>query len=99
MVAAHDHLANHASQPHALAVFGAVDAGHAVGLKLSYFAGHNYATAAAKHLDVRATSLAQQINHVFEVLDMAALVGADGDALDVFLQRGAHHLLHTAVVP
>jgi hypothetical protein len=40
----------------------------------------------------------EQVDHVLEVLDVAALVGADGDALGVFLQRGGDDLLHRAVV-
>jgi hypothetical protein len=59
LVAAHDHLANPAPQAHALAVFGAVNAGHTIGLKLGNFAGHDHSTTAAKHLDVRAAALAQ----------------------------------------
>jgi hypothetical protein len=50
---------------------------------------HDHAAAAAEHLDVRGAALAQQVDHVLEVLDVAALVGADGDALGVLLQRGA----------
>lgn len=41
----------------------------------------------------------QQLDQILEVLDVAALVGADGDALDILLERGVHHLAHGAVVP
>ena len=98
LIAAHDHLANHARQTHALAVLRAVDAGHAIGLQLIDFRGDDHAAATAKHLNVCAATLAQQIDHVLEVLHMAALVGADGDALNVLLQRGGHHLVDRAVV-
>ena len=98
LVAAHHHLADHAGQAHALAVFGAVDAAHAVGLQLADFSGHDHTATTAKHLDVAAAALAQQVHHVLEILHMPALVGADGDALHVFLQGGGHHIVHAAVV-
>ena len=40
----------------------------------------------------------EQVDHVLEVLDVAALVGADGDALHVFLQRGGDDFVDAAVV-
>ena len=40
----------------------------------------------------------QQVDHVLEVLDVAALVRADGDALHVFLQRRRDDLVDRAVV-
>ena len=43
-------------------------------------------------------ALTQQIDHVFEVFDMAALVRTDGNALHVFLQSGSDHLVNRAVV-
>jgi hypothetical protein len=42
--------------------------------------------------------LLQQVDHVLEVLDVAALVGGDGDALHVLLQRRGDDLLDRAVV-
>jgi hypothetical protein len=98
-VAAHHHLADHPGQAHALAVLGAVDPLDAVGLQLGDLARHDHAAAAAEDAHVRAAALAQQVDHVLEVLDVAALVGADGDALHVFLQRRGHDLVDRAVVP
>ena len=98
LVAAHDHFTDHAGQAHFLAVFRAVDAGHAVGLQLGNLRRHDHPAAAAKHLDVRATALLEQVHHVLEVLHVTALVRAQGNALHVFLQGGSHHLFHTAVV-
>ena len=40
----------------------------------------------------------QQIHHVLEELDVAALVGGDRDALGVLLDRGVDDLLDRAVV-
>ena len=57
------------------------------------------AAAATEDADVCAAALLQQVDHVLEVLDVAALVGADGDALHVFLQGGGDHLVDRAVVP
>ena len=97
-VAAHDHLANHAGQAHALAVFGAVNAAHTVGMQFANFGGNNDTAATAKDLDVFATALAQQVNHVFEIFNVAALVGADRNALHIFLQSGCDHFVDRAVV-
>ena len=57
VVAAHHHLADHPGQAHALAVLGAVDARHAVGLQLADLGRHDHAAAAAEDLDVRAAAL------------------------------------------
>ncbi|MNS70339.1 hypothetical protein D3C72_1036810 [compost metagenome] len=97
-IAALHHVRDHAGQAHALAVLGAVDARHAVGLQLADLVRHDHAAAAAEHLDVLAAVLAQQIDHVFEVFDVPALIAGDGDALGILLQRGGHHLVHGAVV-
>ena len=98
-VAAHDHLADHALQAHFLTVFWAVNTGHAIVLQFTDFAGNDDTATAAKHLDVFATTLAQQVDHVFEVFNMSTLVGADGDALHVFLQSRSHDFIDRTVVP
>jgi hypothetical protein len=56
-------------------------------------------TAAAEHLDVAAAALAQQVEHVLEELDMAALVRRDRDAVRIFLQRAGDDFLDRLVVP
>ena len=58
-VAAHDHFADHALQPHALAVLRAVNTGHAIGLQFADFFRHDDAAATAEHLYVRTAALAQ----------------------------------------
>ena len=88
-VAAREHVVDHSLQAHALAVLGRVDARDAVVLQLLDLGRHDHAAAAAEHLDVLAAALAQQVEHVLEVLEVAALVGADRDALRVLLQRRA----------
>ena len=57
------------------------------------------AAAAAEDLDVAGALLAQQLGEVLEVLDVPALVGRDGDALDVLVDRRVDDLLDGAVVP
>ena len=98
VVGAHQHLADHAGQAHALAVFGAVDARHAIGLQRADLVRHDDPAATAEDLDVAAAQRAQPVHHVLEVLGVAALVAADRDALHVLLQRGRDHLVHRAVV-
>ncbi len=98
LVAAHHHLANHPGQAHALAVFRAEDAGHAIGLQLTDFRRNNDATATTKHLNVGAAARFQQVHHVLEILDVPPLVRTDGDALRILLQRRRHDFIHAAVV-
>ena len=98
LVAAHHHLANHAGQAHLLAILGAVNTRYPIGMQLADFRRHNHAAAAAKHLDVRAAPAFKQVHHVFEILDVSALIRTDGDALRVFLQGGGDNLVNAAVV-
>ena len=67
-------------------------------MQLANFGRHNHTATAAKHLDVFAASLAQQIDHVLEILHMTALVGADGNALCVLLQCSRDHFIDRPVV-
>ncbi len=97
-IAAHHHLADHAGQAHALAVFRTVDARDAIGLQLADLRGHDDTTTAAKHLDVRTATGLEQVDHVLEVFDVPALVGTDGDALHILLQCRRDHFVDAAVV-
>ena len=92
-----DDLVDHAGQPEALAVLGAEDRdpGGAQALDLGR---DDDPAAAPDDLDVAGAGLAQQLDEVLEVLDVAALVGGDGDALDVLLDRGVDDLADAAVV-
>jgi hypothetical protein len=98
LVAAHDHLADHSLQAHALAVLGAVDACDAIALQVADLRRHDHTAPAAEDLDVLAAALTEQVHRVLEILDMPALVRADRDALRVLLQRGRHHFVDGAVV-
>src|SRR5690606_2438760 len=92
------HVLDHRHQPHVHAVIGVVDALDAVGLELPDLLRGDGAAATGEHLDVPGAALAQHVHHVLEVLDVAALVAGQGDAVGVLLQRGADHVLDRAVV-
>jgi len=55
-------------------------------------------TAASEHLNFRAVALGQKVDHILEVFDMAALVGTDGNALNVFLDGRGDHFVNGAVM-
>ncbi len=98
IVAACEHVVDHALQPHLLAVFGRIDARNAAGLQLADLIRDDHPAAASEHLDVFSPALAQQVDHVPEVFDVTALVGGNRDALDVFLQGGGDDFADGAVV-
>ncbi len=57
------------------------------------------AAAADHYADVTSARLSEHVDHVAEVLVVPALVGAAGDGVGVFLDRGAHDVGDAAVVP
>ena len=67
-------------------------------MQFANFGGNNDTAAAAKDLNVLAAALAQQVHHVLEILHMAALVGADGNALGILLQGRRDHFIDRTVV-
>ena len=98
-VALADHEVDHAGEAEGLAVGGAEDARDAVLVQRGDLLGDDHAAAAAVDLDVARAALAQQVDEVVEVLDVAALVRRDRDALHVFRDRRGHDLVDRAVVP
>ncbi len=58
----------------------------------------NRAAAPDDHANVTGIVLAQHVHHVAEVLVVAALVGTDGDAVGVLLDRRADDVGNAAVV-
>ena len=98
-VAGPDHRVDHPRQTHALAVGGGEDVLDAVGVQAVDLVLDDDAPAAAVDLHVPRAALAQQVDEVAEVLDVPALVRADGDAVRVLLDRGRDHLVDRAVVP
>ena len=94
-----DHRVDHSGEAHPLAVVGREDPGHTAALQLLDLARHDHPATTAVDANVAGALLAQAIEQVREVLDVAALVRADGDALDVFLQGGVHDVVDGSVVP
>ena len=95
--AAH-HVLDHRDQAHVHAVVRVIDAFDTVGLQLADLFRGDGAAAAAEDFDMRSAAFLQHVDHVFEVFDMAALVGRQRDGVSIFLQRGADHILDAAVV-
>jgi hypothetical protein len=67
-------------------------------MQLADLGRHDHTATATEDLDVLAAARLEQVDHVLEVLDVPALVRADGDALGILLQGGGHHLVDRAVV-
>ena len=77
---------------------GREDAADPVGVQLGDLVGDDDAASPAEDLHVAGAPLAQQVVEVLEVLDVAALVRADGDALHVLLHGGRDDLVDRAIV-
>jgi hypothetical protein len=95
--ARHD-VFDHLGEAELHAVIRVIDALDAVGLQLLDFFRRDGAAATAEHAHMAGAALAQHVDHVFEVFDVAALVGRQRDGVGVLLQRRAHHVFHRAVV-
>ena len=93
-----EHVAHHPLETHPLAVLRGVDAGDAVLVERAHLLRHDDPAAAAEDPHVPRPALAEHVPHVPEVLEVAALVGADRDRVHVFVDGSGHHLLHGAVV-
>ncbi len=93
-----DDLVDHPLQSELLPVLGREDPRHAVVVQFLDFGRDDHAAAAAEYLDMAGAPLAQQVQHVLEELDVAALVGRDRDAVRVLLDRAVDDLLDRPVV-
>ena len=71
---------------------------HSVGMQLCDLGRDDDAAATAEYFDLFAAVFSKQIEHVFEILDVSALIGRDGNALHVFLQRGVHDFAYGPVM-
>ena len=67
-------------------------------MQFSNLGGNDDAAAASEYLDARAAAFFQQVNHVFEVFDMPALIAGHGDGMCVLLQSSGHDFVNRAVV-
>jgi hypothetical protein len=72
---------------------------YSIRLQLPDLGGHDDTSTTTEYLDMTSIALAQRVDHEPEKLDMAALVGTDGDTLDIFLDGSRHDLCHRAIVP
>ena len=96
-VARLDHRVDHAGEAEALPVLGGEDRDAGVAESRDLL-GDDHAATTAVDLDVPGAPLAQRLDEVLEVLDVAALVGADRDALHVLVDRRVDDLLDGPVV-
>ncbi len=69
-----------------------------MGFKLHDFCRRNRPAAAHYHRNMCCALLRQHVHHVFEILDVTALVGAAGDGVGIFLQGGVHDFGDAAIV-
>ncbi len=98
VVALLDHQVDHPGEAERLAVVRREDPRDPAGVQQLDLLGDDDAATAAVDPDVARAAFAQQLDQVREVFDVAALVGADGDALDVLLDRGVDDLRDRPVV-
>src|SRR5438094_10506787 len=75
-----------------------IDTCNAILLKFFYFFRQDRSPAAAENFYMTASALLQQVIHVFEILDVPALVARHGNGLNVFLDGAVHHLFNRTVV-
>ena len=92
------HRVDHPLQAHLHPLLRREDAGDAVRLEFFLLFGHDDAPAAAVQVDVTGAPLFEQVVHVREELDVAALVAGNGNALGVLLNGGVDDLLNGTVV-
>ncbi len=95
---ARNHILDHRDEAEVHAVVRVVDALDAVVLQFADFLRGDGAATAAEYADVGCTALPEHVDHVLEILDMAALVGRQRDRVGVLLQGGAHHVFDRSVV-
>ena len=93
-----ENVVNHTLQAHGTPVVGVVNTGDTVFVQFPDFFGENGAAAATEYFDMTCAAFFQQIMHVLEELDMAALIAGDGDTLYIFLDGTVHNFLYGAVV-
>ena len=92
-------ILDHRLQPEFHAVMRVVNPLDAVVHERSDFIGRDRAATTTEDPDVFRTELTQSVDHVTEELVMPALVGADGDAVGIFLDRRLHNVFDAAIVP
>ena len=94
-----DQVGDHPLEAELLAMAREIDALDPVRLELGGLGRGDRAAATAEDPDVAGALLAEHVDRVLEVLEVAALVGADRDPVGVLLDRRAHDIGNAAVVP
>ena len=97
-IGSRDDLVDHPLQAEPLPVLGRKDPRDAIVVQFLDLRRDDHPAAAAEYLDMLAAAFAQQIKHVFEELDMTALIRRDRDRVHVLLQRARHDLFDRAVM-
>lgn len=98
LIAIADQPIDHARQAEPLPVLRREDGHPGRGQPLDLLVDDDPA-APAEDAHMPGPGLLQRRRQIFEVLDMPALIRADGDTLHILADRGVHHLAHGPVVP
>ena len=93
------HLLRHPGEPEPRAVLGGEDLRDPPCLELGDLLRDDHPAAAAEHLDPGPAPAGELVDQVGEVLHVAALVRAQGDAVDVLVDGRLDDLCDRAVVP
>lgn len=97
-VAGADQLVDHPGQAESLPVGRGEDVDAETRQRLDLL-GHDDPATTAEDAYVACSGASELLDEVAEVLEVAALLGRDRDALDVLLDRGGDHVGDAAVVP
>lgn len=89
---------DHCWEPELLAVVRRKDPRHSLRLKKFDLRGDDDPSAAAENLYVARPSLCEELDQILEVLDVAALIRADGNTLHVLLHTGCYNLFNRTVM-
>ncbi len=92
-------VVDHSLESHRTTVIRMVNACDAISMQLFDLGKQYRSAAAAEDLDMWRSFFAEQVVHIFEVLDVSALVRRHGDRLRIFLDSGVDHFFYRAVVP
>ena len=75
-----------------------IDALDTVTHEIGDFLGRNRSATATEHANVAGAQFVQPVDHVAEELVVAALVGTDGDAVRILLDRGTDDVVDAAIM-
>ena len=98
VIGLHHQIIDHALQSHGTSIVGRINPCDAIIHEFFDFFWQNHTATTTKNLDMFGAAGLQQIEHVFEVLVMTALIARHCDGIGIFLNGCFYHLLHTAIV-